>query len=83
MVLGLVAGVFNIIPYFGPLFGIIPAVALALLQSKKMALYVLIIMTLIQQIEGNIISPKILGKSVGLNPLMIILSFWPVVIYLE
>ena len=72
LVLGLVAGVFNIIPYFGPLFGIIPAVALALLQSKKMALYVLIIMTLIQQIEGNIISPKILGKSVGLNPLMII-----------
>ncbi|NLT96197.1 MAG: AI-2E family transporter [Clostridia bacterium] len=73
LVLGFVAGVFNIIPYFGPLFGIIPAVALALLQSKKMALYVLIIMTLIQQVEGNIISPKILGKSVGLNPLLIIL----------
>lgn len=73
LVLGLVAGVFNIIPYFGPLFGIVPAVAFALLQSKKMAVYVLVIMTLIQQIEGNIISPKILGKSVGLNPLMIIL----------
>lgn len=73
LVLGLVAGIFNIIPYFGPLFGIIPAVALALLQSKKMAVYVLIIMTVIQQIEGNIISPKILGKSVGLNPLIIIL----------
>lgn len=74
LVLGLVAGIFNIIPYFGPLFGIIPAVSLALLQSKKMALYVFLIMTLIQQIEGNIITPKILGKSVGLHPLIIILA---------
>jgi len=74
LVLGLIAGVFNIIPYFGPLFGIIPAVSLALLQSKKMALYVFIIMFIIQQIEGNIISPKILGKSTGLHPLMIILA---------
>ncbi|MDK2823155.1 MAG: hypothetical protein PWQ67_1629 [Clostridia bacterium] len=73
LVLGLVAGVFNIIPYFGPLFGIIPAVALALLQSKKMAIYVFLIMVGIQQLEGNIISPKILGKSIGLHPLMIIL----------
>lgn len=74
IVLGLVAGVFNIIPYFGPLFGIIPAVALALLQSKKTALYVFLIMVGIQQIEGNIISPKILSKSVGLHPLLIILA---------
>jgi len=74
LVLGLIAGVFNIIPYFGPLFGIIPAVALALLQSKKMAIYVFIIMVGIQQIEGNIITPKILGKSIGLHPLVIILA---------
>jgi len=74
LVLGLIAGVFNIIPYFGPLFGIIPAVSLALLQSKKMALYVFIIMFIIQQVEGNIISPKILGKSTGLHPLVIILA---------
>ncbi|KJS83912.1 MAG: hypothetical protein JM58_11740 [Peptococcaceae bacterium BICA1-8] len=74
LVIGLIAGVFNIIPYFGPLFGIIPAVALALLQSKKIAIYVFIIMVVIQQIEGNIITPKILGKSIGLHPLIIILA---------
>ncbi|MFZ5943345.1 MAG: AI-2E family transporter [Bacillota bacterium] len=74
LVLGLVAGVFNIIPYFGALFGIIPAVALALLQSKKMALYVFLIMISIQQLEGNIISPRILGKSLGLHPLVIIMA---------
>ncbi|MGI6226820.1 MAG: AI-2E family transporter, partial [Peptococcales bacterium] len=73
LVLGLVAGVFNIIPYFGPLFGIIPAVSLALLESKKKALLVFLVMTLIQQVEGNIVTPKIMGKSVGLHPLIIIL----------
>jgi len=74
LVLGMIAGVFNIIPYFGPLFGIIPAVSFALLESKKMALYVLLIMIAVQQIEGNIISPRILGKSLGLNPIIIILA---------
>jgi len=73
-VLGLIAGILNIIPYFGPIFGSIPAVSLALLQSKKMALYVLIIMVIVQQLEGNIITPRILGQSIGLHPLIIILA---------
>lgn len=74
LVLGLIAGIFNIIPYFGALFGTIPAVLLASLQSKKMALYVLLIMIIIQQLEGNVISPKILGKSLGLHPMLIIFA---------
>lgn len=74
LVIGMLAGAFNIIPYFGPLLSMIPAVGLALLQSKTLAIYVILIMFAVQQLEGNIISPKILGKSLGLHPLVIILA---------
>ena len=64
---------FNIIPYFGPVFGIIPAVLVALLISPSKALWVLIGMFLIQQIEGNILSPKITGDSTEMHPFVIII----------
>ncbi|SMB95616.1 Predicted PurR-regulated permease PerM [Desulfonispora thiosulfatigenes DSM 11270] len=72
LVIGLLTSVLNIIPYFGALFAIIIAVAIALLKSKKIALYVFIIMLIIQQIEGNVISPKVLGQNLGLHPLAVI-----------
>ncbi len=71
--LGIVSGAAELIPYFGPLIGSIPAVAIALLHSKWMAVKVILAILLIQQLEGNIIAPKILGESVGLHPLAIIL----------
>lgn len=74
VMLGIIAGLAELIPYFGPLIGAVPAVAMALLQSKWLALKVIIAVTIIQQLEGNIISPKILGDSVGLHPLAIIAS---------
>lgn len=74
VMLGIIAGLAELIPYFGPLIGAVPAVALALLQSKWLALKVIIAVTIIQQLEGNIISPKVLGDSVGLHPLAIIAS---------
>lgn len=74
LIIGMIAGAFNIIPYFGPLLSMIPAVGLALLQSQTLAIYVILIMFAVQQVEGNIISPKILGKSLGLHPLVIILA---------
>jgi len=70
--LGFIAGVADIVPYFGPIIGAVPAVCFALLQSKKMALYAVLIMFIVQQIESSIISPKIISGSVGLHPLIII-----------
>lgn len=63
---------FNIIPYFGPIFGMVPAVIVALIISPAKALWVLIGMILIQQIEGNILSPKITGDSIEMHPFVII-----------
>lgn len=73
LMLGIFAGITNLIPYFGPFIGAIPAVALAMMVSKWMAVKVIIVFILIQQIEASIISPKILGDRVGLHPLFVIL----------
>lgn len=70
--LGFIAGLADIIPYFGPFIGAIPAVCLAYLQSKKLALYTIIVMVVVQQIESSVITPKIISDSVGLHPLTII-----------
>lgn len=74
LLIGIMAGITNFIPYFGAVISTIPVVLLALLKSKWLALYVLGMMVLIQQIEGNVISPKILGNCVGLHPLAIIFA---------
>ena len=72
VMLGIIAGLTELIPYFGPFIGAVPALAIALLQSKWLAIKVLVAVFVIQQLEGNIISPKILGNSLGLHPLAII-----------
>lgn len=72
LLLGIITGITNIIPYFGPVIGGIPAVLLALLKSQKLALYVIVVIIVVQQLESNLISPKVLGKSVGLHPLFVI-----------
>jgi len=74
LIIGLMAGIADIIPYFGPVIGIIPAVFFALLKSPIRALWVIIIFTIIQQIENNIITPKVVGESVGIHPVTVILS---------
>ncbi|MCG8401319.1 MAG: AI-2E family transporter [Firmicutes bacterium] len=73
LMLGIFAGLTNLIPYFGPLIGAIPAVALALLVSKWMVLKVIIAYVIIQQIESTVIGPRIIGNRVGLHPLFVIL----------
>jgi predicted PurR-regulated permease PerM len=73
IILSILNALFNIIPYFGPLFGAIPAILVALLSSSKAALWTAIWLYGIQQIEGNIISPKITGDSVSMHPLMVII----------
>ncbi len=70
LVLGLFSGMTEIIPYLGPILGLIPAVFLALTINPFLALLVVILYLVIQQVEGNILVPKIMQRAVGLNPLI-------------
>jgi predicted PurR-regulated permease PerM len=71
--LSILNGIFNIIPYFGPVFGAVPIVFIAILDSPTKGLWTGIGLFILQQIEGNILSPKITGDSINIHPLMIIL----------
>lgn len=73
LILSIFNGIFNIIPYFGPIIGMIPAVILALLKSTKTFLYTLIFLYMLQVIEGNILSPKLTSESVNIHPLLVII----------
>lgn len=70
VLVAVVIGVTNIIPVFGPFIGAIPSLLLVVVQSPWHALYLLIFIIILQQVDGNIIGPKILGSSTGLS------SFW-------
>ena len=75
VLLGCFAGITNIIPYFGPIFGAIPAIIVALLSGGiTKAIITLIVFVIIQQIDGNIIYPKVVGSSTGLHPLTVLLA---------
>ena len=71
--LSILNGVFNIIPYFGPVFGAAPAIVIAFMDSTTKGIYVTISLILLQQIEGNILSPAIIGKSIDMHPFVIII----------
>lgn len=64
----------NIIPYIGPLIGAGPAVIIALTISTKMVILVVTVNLIIQVLEGNILSPHIVGRSLQLHPLLIIMA---------
>lgn len=74
LILALTAGLFEIIPYLGPLMSAVPAVFFAFAESPTKALMVIGLYFLIQQAENHLIVPKVMGKSVGLNPIIVILS---------
>lgn len=74
LTLGLWGGLTETIPYIGPWLGIIPALIVAFTVSPFKVLIAVIAFLLIQQIESSFLSPKILGKAVGLSPVIIILS---------
>lgn len=67
-------GLFNIIPFFGPLIGIVPSAILILLQSPIQCLYFLIFEIILQQVDGNIIGPKILGGRMGISGFWVLFS---------
>ena len=72
LILSLIIGVTNMIPYFGPFIGAVPSFIIIVLQNPIQGLYFLIFIVVLQQIDGNIIGPKILGSSTGLS------AFWVV-----
>jgi predicted PurR-regulated permease PerM len=72
--IGLLAGLFDIIPYFGPVLGFLPAAALALSQSPLTVLWVLLLFIAANQIENSLISPWLIGDRVGLHPLVVIFA---------
>lgn len=72
LLVSVIVGVTNIIPFFGPYLGAVPSAILIALSSPLYGLYFVIFILVLQQIDGNIIGPKILGDSTGLT------SFWVV-----
>lgn len=74
LVLSIVIGVCNMIPYFGPFIGGIPVTLFTVLTSPMTGLWVGIFILVLQQFDGNILGPKILGDSVDLSAVMIIVA---------
>jgi predicted PurR-regulated permease PerM len=74
LVLALIVGVTNLIPYIGPLIGALPAVAVAFLDSPLLALKVALLIVIIQQVESQLIAPVIIGRSISLHPLAILMA---------
>lgn len=74
LIIGFIAAIAELIPYLGPFISAVPAIALSLLVSKKTAVYAVVVILIVQQLENSIISPKILGHNLGLHPLTIIFA---------
>lgn len=74
LALALLAGLLEIIPYLGPILSAVPAVFVAFVQSPALAVFVILLYVLIQQTENYILVPKIMGRTVGANPLVILLA---------
>jgi predicted PurR-regulated permease PerM len=73
--LGLFAGVCNVIPYFGPFIGMIPAFLVGTLTTDLLhGAMAVVVMFIIQQFDSNLIYPKVVGKQTGLHPLYVLLA---------
>lgn len=74
MLISVIVGVTNVIPYFGPFIGAIPSIVLILLVNPWEALGFAIFVLVLQQFDGNILGPKILGDSTGISAFWVIFS---------
>lgn len=74
LLLASIVAITNIIPYIGPFIGATPAILVGLTTSWKMTLSVLVVNVIIQIIEGNIVSPQVVGRKLHMHPLFIILA---------
>ena len=74
MLISVIVGVTNIIPFFGPYIGLVPSAFLIVLVSPVQALSFIIMIAILQQVDGNLISPAILGESTGLSAFWVLFS---------
>jgi len=74
LIIGIVSGIFNFVPYLGPIVGVILALIFALGSPWWVLLMIVVLFVLVNQIEAIFLNPNILGKELGLHPLTVILS---------
>lgn len=74
LLLSVIIGITNIIPFFGPFFGAIPSAVIILFVDPSKVLWFLVLIFIIQQLDGNVIGPKILGDSIGISAFWILFS---------
>ena len=74
LVLGIIAGTLELIPYIGPILSSIPAIIIAFTVSPMLAVLAFVLYFLIQQMENYVLVPKVMQKSVGLHPVVIIIA---------
>ena len=74
LLVSVMVGVTNIIPFFGPFIGAVPSAIVILMVSPVKCLIFIIFVIILQQVDGNIIGPKILGSSVGINGFWVMFS---------
>ncbi|MDD3218468.1 MAG: AI-2E family transporter [Lachnospiraceae bacterium] len=74
LLVSVIVGVTNVIPFFGPYIGAVPSAFLILLVNPMQCLYFIIFILVLQQLDGNVIGPKILGNSTGLSSFMVIVA---------
>ena len=72
LLVAIVAMFTNVIPFLGPVIALIPALVIAILDSPLMVVKVLVVMVVVQQIEGHILSPQVMGRKLEIHPLTII-----------
>ncbi len=74
VLLALIASVLEIIPIFGPILAAIPAVMFGLLKSPIVALWIILIYTIVHQLENHVLVPNIMNRAIGLNPVIVIVA---------
>ena len=74
LMISVIVGVTNVIPFFGPFIGAVPSVFILLLEDPMSALYFIIIIVIIQQLDGNVIGPKIVGNAIGISSFWVLIS---------
>lgn len=72
--ISVIVGITNIIPFFGPFIGAIPSAFIIFIAEPKMTIWFIIMILVIQQLDGNVIGPKILGSSTGLTSLAVLIA---------
>ena len=74
LALGLLTGIFNLIPYLGPVLGAVPTMIAALTSGWQTALFAAIVLIIVQQLDGMLISPRVMGTLTGLSPAAVLVA---------